>query len=247
MPSGPGLLGGRMQVGGADEPPASFRQGARDESSVLFSVKDLASAAALRKSIPPAQAAEAFGDDPTGMVDLRAIAHHTQSSLAIKPLDIAALRPSVVPMAAQHPSSMWPTQEDPAAAAKAASPKGPLFYVAIAAAALVFVGFGAGLTAWGMSSDGDGLSAASTTPPAPDSDVIERDVVQRTKVADSAETAAPAAAAHHGGARHGGAHYGGGGKASSSKSSSKTSSAPKKGSDPCNCHGVLACAMRCTK
>lgn len=230
---------------GEDPPPPSFSKGARDENSVLFSVKDLASAAALRKTAAAPVAASPAYTNPMateGMVDLRAIANTTQSSLEVKPLDIAALRPSVVPMQAQHPSSMWPTQEDPNARKASATPKGPLFYAAIAAAALVFVGFGAGLTAWAMSGDGADM-AQSAIAPAPDEGVIEREVVQRTKVAEAPETAATPTR-HSGGRGHGG-HA----SVASSKGSkpSKTSTAPKKGSDPCNCHGVLACAMRCTK
>lgn len=222
---------------GEDAPPPSFSKGARDENSVLFSVKDLASAAALRKTAPApvvARAEEAFGDDPTGMVDLRAIANNTQSSLAIKPLDIAALRPSVVPM------PITPTHDE---TANKGGPKSPLFYVAIAGAALVFIGFGAGLTAWAMSGDAD-VSTAIAAPAAAEPDIIEREIVQRTKVAEAPEAAASSSS---GATHHARGHHGSAGKTSSSKTSSASKTTPKKGSDPCNCRGVLACAMRCTK
>lgn len=186
------------------------------------------------------------------MVDLRAMANSTQSSLAIKPLDIAALRPSVVPMAAQHASSMWPSQEVPPTrwerfAGLAKGPKAPLFFGGIAVVGLLFVGFGAALTAWALSGDGIDITASVAPAPAADSELIEREIVQRTKVAEAPE-APVAATAHHGSASRGHAgHSKTSSKASSSKTPSKTSSTPKKASDPCNCHGVLACAMRCTK
>lgn len=247
---------------GEDGPPPSFSKGARDENSVLFSVKDLTNAAALRKSTAPpptARSAEAFGHDPTGMVDLRAIAHTTQSSLEIKPLDIANLRPSVVPgpaLQAQHVGSMWPSQDAPPTRLEgfvglAKGPRAPLLFAGIGVVALLFVGFGAMLTAWAMSDSGGDLSASIAAAPAAvaQPDIIEREIVQRTKVAEAPEadgTSAPASARRSGRSGHTGSS-----KTSSSKSSSKGSSSksstPKKASDPCGCHGVLACAMRCTK
>ena len=230
---------------------------------MLFSVKDLASAAQLRQSTAPPAVSPlghgghhgSFGDEPTGMVDLRKMASSTHSSLAIKPMDIAALRPSVVPMPVQHASSMWPSQDKPRTrwerlVGMAQGPQAPLFFGGLAVVALLFVGFGAALTAWALSGDAVEVTASVTPAPATDAELIEREIVQRTKVAEDPEAAAPvAAAATHGGGHHGSATRGHGGhaKSSSKTSSSKTSSTPKKASDPCNCHGVLACAMRCTK
>ncbi len=234
--------------------PPSFSHGVRDENSVLFSVKDLTSAVALRKSTA-AHGADPFDHEPTGMVDLRAIAHTTHSSLEIKPLDVVNLRPSVVPgpaLSAQHVGSMWPSQEIPATrwdqlTSLSHGPRAPLFFAGVGVVALLFVGFGAMITAWALSDGGGDLSASLSAAPAEvaQPDIIEREIVQRTKVAEAPEppSATGPATRRSGGRSHGGT--------SSSKVSSKGSaskkSAPKKASDPCGCHGVLACAMRCTK
>jgi hypothetical protein len=150
---------------------------------------------------------------------------------------------------------MWPSQDVPATrweqfVGLAKGPRAPLFFAGIGVVALLFVGFGAMLTAWAMSDGGGDLSAAISAP-APDvaeSGVIEREIVQRTKVADAPDAPVAAVTSTRRGGKSSGRSYG------SSKSSSKTSSkgsskssTPKKASDPCNCHGVLACAMRCTK
>ena len=176
--------------------PHSFSHGARDENSVLFSVKDLTSAVALRKSTAPppaAHGADPFEHEPCGMVDLRAIAQTTHSSLEIKPLDVVNLRPSVVPgpaLSAQHVGSMWPSQAIPATrwdqlTSLSRGPRAPLFFAGIGVVALLFVGFGAMLTAWALSDGGGDLSASLSAAPAEvaQPDIIEREIVQRTKVA----------------------------------------------------------------
>lgn len=244
-----------------DDPPPSFSKGARDENSVLFSVKDIVSAAALRKSTaPPASMPtghDSFGHDSAGIVDLHAMAQDTHSSLEIKPFDIANLHPSVVPMAAQHVGSMWPSHVEPTTRWEqfiglAKGPRAPLFFAGAGVVALLFIGFGAMLTAWAMSDSGGDLSASiSARGLIPESsDMIEREIVQRTKVADAqtdAAEAAPASHAHRGGKSGARSGFGKASAKSSAKSSSKPSAPKKKSSDPCNCHGVLACAMRCTK
>ncbi len=258
MPA-PSLGPGGRGVDGAQA--ASFSSDARDENSVLFSVKDIISAAALRQSNAPAGSSgssgahDPFGHDPNGMVDLHAIAQNTHSSLEVKPLDIAHLRPSVVPMAAQHVGSMWPSQQQPPTrweqlSGLAQGPRAPLFFAGVAVVALLFVGFGAMLTAWSLSDSGAELSA-SIAAPLPDvasSELIEREVVQRTKVVEAPEAASTTSAARRSSGKVSHASYAKSAKGASSKSGSAKSAAPKKkASDPCNCHGVLACAMRCTK
>lgn len=252
MPA-PSLGPGGRGVDGAQA--GSFSSGARDENSVLFSVKDIISAAALRQSSAPAGSSgvhDPFGHDPNGMVDLHAIAQNTHSSLEVKPLDIAHLRPSVVPIAAQHVGSMWPSQQQTPTRwdqfiGLAKGPRAPLFFAGVAVVALLFVGFGAMLTAWSLSDSGAELSA-SIAAPLPDvasSELIEREVVQRTKVVEAPEAASTTSAARR---SSGKVSYAKSAKGASSKSGSAKSTAPKKkASDPCNCHGVLACAMRCTK
>lgn len=234
-----------------DAPPPSFSFGHRDENSVLFSVADLAKSRAQTAASAPAPAepayghdAQAFGDMSTGMVDLRAIANTTQSSLAIKPLDIAHLRPAVVPVT-HETNSLWPAPDKPQTpmdkfVALAKGPRAPLLFGGLAVCALLFVGFGAALTAWALSGNEPELSASLGAPPAVEPAIIEHEVVRRTKVADAAESTAPT----HAPARR---HSSSARTSSSSKSSSGPKPVSKKASDPCNCHGVLACAMRCTK
>lgn len=184
-----------------------------------------------------------FDDQPTGMVDLRAIAMNTQSSLEVKPLDVAQLRPAVV--APMPMPSLFPGTEPPAQglAAMSKGPRAPLMYGAIALAALVFLGLGAGLTAWLLAPGDSGLTAAALAQaPASEPVIVEHEVVRRSKVADASESHSTTATTATAAPRRAS------GNATPRRSTPpKQTAAQKKASDPCNCKGVLACAMRCTK
>ena len=245
-----------------DSPAPSFSKGARDEKSILFTVKDLVNAAAVRQSAaPPPLAPDAFGHDPAGLVDLHAMAHTTQSSLQPKQLDVANLRPSVVPMPFAH-AHAW--SDDAAAAsphlgsagggagqklvALAKGPRAPLLFAGLGIVGLLFVGLGAMLTAWALSDGGGELASAAPVPAVADDGVVEREVVQRTKVESPIEpVAATQTSARRSGRSSGGKASSGSSKSSKGSSPGSGKSTSKKSADPCNCHGQLACAMRCTK
>jgi hypothetical protein len=217
------------------------KTGERAENSVLFSL-DVLRAQASQSSPPPSlraappafHAAVGAGDDGTGTIDLKAMAAATGGSLSYKPLTL-----SEPPMAAFASVAAPPV---------AASSRPQLWMIGAAAGAAVALLGGVAVAATTLTG-GHGAHAAAQT---------QAQIARAEGHSESLTTPRAAMRSEEPVSTHSAPHASFvGGKSSyrpSSNASTSTSravsgpkpAAAKSGGDRCNCHGVLACVIRCS-